>query len=192
MTTKQRRQEWIACIADYKTRRLTMVAWCAAQHVTKTQLKYWLRKLKDEVHSEDVIIPTRWVPLTVANSIQSTISAPPLFVHIGQAHIEIRTGFDPRLLREVVQALEAPCQHYPASNTSTLPLDQQICANPSTDWPQLFKKASVSILFRRAYLCSAIASVTNSRFCIGSITVSGYFTDVLSVARSSGQPQVQA
>jgi hypothetical protein len=39
MTTKeQRRQEWIARIADYKTSGLTMSSWCAAQHVTKTHL----------------------------------------------------------------------------------------------------------------------------------------------------------
>jgi hypothetical protein len=66
MTTKeQRRQEWTARIADYKASGLTMSAWCDAHHVTKEQLKYWLRKLK-VVPSEAVTAPTHWVPLTVA------------------------------------------------------------------------------------------------------------------------------
>jgi hypothetical protein len=109
MTTKeQRRQEWTARIADYKASGLTMSAWCDAHHVTKEQLKYWLRKLK-VVPSEAVTAPTHWVPLTVADPIQFTNHASSLVVYIGPAHIEIRSGFDPRLLREVVQALEAPC-----------------------------------------------------------------------------------
>jgi hypothetical protein len=105
---EQRRQEWTARIADYKASGLTMSAWCDAHHVTKEQLKYWLRKLK-VVPSEVVIAPTHWVPLTVADPIQFTNHASSLVVYIGPAHIEIRSGFDPRLLREVVQALEAPC-----------------------------------------------------------------------------------
>jgi hypothetical protein len=108
MTTKeQRRQEWIARIADYKASGLTMSAWCDAHHVTKEQLKYWLRKLK-VVPSKVVTPPTHWVQLTVADPIQCTNHAS-LVVYIGSSHIEIRSGFDPRLLREVVQALEAPC-----------------------------------------------------------------------------------
>jgi hypothetical protein len=71
MTTKeQRRHEWTARIADYKACGLTMSAWCDAHHVTKEQLKYWLRKLK-VVPSEAVTAPTHWVPLTVADPIQS-------------------------------------------------------------------------------------------------------------------------
>ncbi|WP_282936335.1 hypothetical protein [Paenibacillus sp. RC67] len=70
-------------------------------------MKYWLRQLEG-VLSEVVTAPTHWVPLTVADPIQFTNHAS-LVVYIGSAHIEIRPGFDPRLLREFVQALEAPC-----------------------------------------------------------------------------------
>ncbi|MGO4268503.1 IS66 family insertion sequence element accessory protein TnpB [Paenibacillus sp. TAF58] len=68
MTTKeQRRKEWSARIEDYRTSNLSMTAWCEAHHVTKEQLKYWLRKLK-LVHSEveDPISPN-WVPLKVSD-----------------------------------------------------------------------------------------------------------------------------
>jgi hypothetical protein len=81
-----------------------MSVWCDAHHVTKEQLKYWLSKFK-VVPSEVVTTPTHWVPLTVADPVQFTNHAS-LVVYIGPAHIEIRSGFNPRLLREVMQALK--------------------------------------------------------------------------------------
>ncbi|MGG1553388.1 IS66 family insertion sequence element accessory protein TnpA [Paenibacillus ferrarius] len=110
MTTKeQRRKDWSARLKDYRASDLSMVAWCDANQVTKEQLKYWIRKLK-VVHLEaDGPISPSWVPLKVSDSIQSITPESSLIVRIGSAQIEIRPGFDPRLLREVVQSLEEPC-----------------------------------------------------------------------------------
>jgi hypothetical protein len=106
MTVKeQRRHEWIARIADYRASGLTLSAWCTANHFTKEKLKYWLRKTKEDSSSATLTPPTRWVPLTVADQ----FSTSSLVVRVGPASIEIRAGFDPRLLREIVQALEVPC-----------------------------------------------------------------------------------
>lgn len=108
-TKEQRRKDWSARIADYRASDLSMAAWCDAHQVTKEQLKYWLRKLK-VVHSEaDGPIFSSWVPIKVSDPIQSTTHESSLVVHIGSVQIEIRPGFDPRLLREVVQSLEKPC-----------------------------------------------------------------------------------
>lgn len=49
MTTReQRRREWVTRIADYRSSGLTMTAWCTANHFSKEQLKYWLRKTKED------------------------------------------------------------------------------------------------------------------------------------------------
>jgi hypothetical protein len=104
MTAKEnRRHEWAVRVADYKASGLTMSTWCAANQCTIHQLKYWLRKPNNVFSSNTLTPSTNWVPLTVSSPIPSN---PTLVVRIGQACIEIRTGFDPRLLREVVHALE--------------------------------------------------------------------------------------
>jgi hypothetical protein len=109
---EQLRQDWAARIADYKASGLTMAAWCTANQFTKDQLKYWLYKAKNVSSSVPTSStpppPARWLPLTVADQ-DAPPSASSLVVRVGQASIELRTGFDPRLLREVVQALAAPC-----------------------------------------------------------------------------------
>lgn len=110
MTTKeQRRTEWYARIENYRTSNLSMTAWCEAHHVTKEQLKYWLRKFKDNHSEAGGDLSPHWVPLKVSDPIQSTTAESSLVVRIGTVQIEILPGFDPQLLREVVQALELTC-----------------------------------------------------------------------------------
>ncbi|AJY73426.1 IS66 family insertion sequence element accessory protein TnpA [Paenibacillus beijingensis] len=110
MTTKeQRRKDWSSRIEDYRTSNLSMAAWCDAQQVTKEQLKYWLRKLKVVYSDADGPVTPSWVPLKVSDPIQSITHESSLVVRIGSVQIEIRPGFDQRLLKEVVQSLEEPC-----------------------------------------------------------------------------------
>jgi transposase-like protein len=103
MTNKERRQqEWMTRIADYRASGLTMAAWCHAHSFSIEQLKYWIRKMKTTSPSP------RFVPLTTTTDEESSVSS--LIVHIGKARIELRAGFNPQLLREVVQALDdVPC-----------------------------------------------------------------------------------
>ncbi|AGA60106.1 hypothetical protein Theco_4110 (plasmid) [Thermobacillus composti KWC4] len=111
MTSReQRRQLWAARIADFRASGLTMSAWCAANHCTIDQLKYWLYKAKNLPSSPSSASPTRWVPLMVADPHPQSDAPPSLVVCIGKARIELQTGFDPGLLRDVVRALgEASC-----------------------------------------------------------------------------------
>ncbi len=115
MTTKKaRRHEWITLIENYKASGLTMAAWCAANQFTLHTLKYWLSKLKGISSSSYSTTskqssPSVFVPLTVKES-RISVSAPSLLVvRIGEASIELRSGFDPRLLQEVVQVLRSSC-----------------------------------------------------------------------------------
>lgn len=108
MTKREKhRQEWTVRIADYKASGLTMSAWCAANHCTMDQLKYWLRRFRNG--SSSASSHTRFVPLTVDDLADATGTSSSLVIRIGQASIELRAGFDPHLLRKVVQALEASC-----------------------------------------------------------------------------------
>lgn len=106
MTREQRRQAWIARITDYKSSGFTMLAWCTANHFKLDQLKYWLRKTKEASPSVSATPSTRWMPLTVVSQPDTIVSTSSLVVRIGQASVELRAGFDPQLLREIVLALE--------------------------------------------------------------------------------------
>lgn len=104
----QLRVEWEARIADYKSSGLTMAAWCAANQCTKDQLKYWLYKSKSRPTSGTPNSPPRFVPLAVTEAIQ-TAPPSPLVIRIGAASVELHSGFNPQLLRDVVQVLKTTC-----------------------------------------------------------------------------------
>ncbi|GGG20444.1 MULTISPECIES: IS66 family insertion sequence element accessory protein TnpA [Paenibacillus] len=105
MTNKERRyQEWVVRIAEYQTSGLTMAAWCQTHSLTKEKLKYWIRKAKPNATSHPLPHSPRFVSLTTTKDIECSSSS--LVVHIGRAKIELREGFNPQLLREVVQALD--------------------------------------------------------------------------------------
>jgi hypothetical protein len=107
MNREERRQLWQARMADYRQSGLSLKAWCALQEYTPDQLKYWLYKRTPKTPSTSSLLPSpQFVSLT------TLLASPPsssLQVHVGSARIEINSGFDPNLLRELVRALESPC-----------------------------------------------------------------------------------
>ncbi|MEK3884598.1 hypothetical protein [Paenibacillus sp. PL2-23] len=44
---EQRRKEWIARVADFRASGQSMKAWSNQNHVSKDQLRYWLRTLRE-------------------------------------------------------------------------------------------------------------------------------------------------
>lgn len=109
MTRKEeRRQEWAERIRHYETSGQTMKAWCDAQGVTKDTLRYWLRTLKPRfTHASKTATP--FVPLTLSESAGTTADSASLLLQIGAVRVEVRDGFDPKLLREDVAVLEPGC-----------------------------------------------------------------------------------
>jgi hypothetical protein len=107
------RHDWAGRIADYKASGLTKSAWCTANQFTIDQLKYWLYKVKkasSTVPASSTPTPLPgWLPLAVADQDAPLSGCSSLVVRVGQANIELHAGFDPKLLREVVQALGTSC-----------------------------------------------------------------------------------
>ncbi|WP_341280693.1 IS66 family insertion sequence element accessory protein TnpB [Paenibacillus sp. FSL H8-0537] len=105
---EQRRHDWNVHIAEFRASDLTMKAWCAANHYSVEQLKYWLYKSKRVSSSttpEPKVSPVQFVQLATVNLPGIAYPAPSLIVRIGLACIELHSGFDPKLLRDVVHAL---------------------------------------------------------------------------------------
>jgi hypothetical protein len=75
--------------------------------VTKDQLKYWIRTLKPRPARATKAAAT-FVPLTLDEPAVPA-PAPSLLLHVGTVRIELKTGFDPKLLREAISALATSC-----------------------------------------------------------------------------------
>ena len=107
MNKQQRLQDWTTRVTDFKNSGLTMSAWCKAHNQTIHQLKYWLRKLNPI--SSSTPSSATWLPLTIASHPAESSSSSSFLVRVGHAGIEVKTGFNPELLREIVRALELSC-----------------------------------------------------------------------------------
>lgn len=103
MSKQQRNEYWQKQITAYRSSGLSMKAWCAANECTLDQLKYWLyRKQKKVCRTSPQAAPVL-VPVTATPEATSRPSS--LWIEVGHARIEVRPGFKPELLREVVAAL---------------------------------------------------------------------------------------
>jgi hypothetical protein len=93
---------WTKRITAYQTSGQTMKAWCAEQELTVHQLKYWLYKDQKQTQTGT----TTFRPVTVNRHSAPTKA---LQIQVGMARIEVRPGFEPGLLRDVVAALTPLC-----------------------------------------------------------------------------------
>ncbi|EJL38656.1 hypothetical protein PMI08_05382, partial [Brevibacillus sp. CF112] len=107
MTQAELREVWSTRINDYRASGERVATWCERHQVTPRQLWYWMRKLKGEDEPKQATNKPQWVPLQVKESTSDTAS--PLLVKVGSASIEIRSGFDPSLLADVVKVLKTLC-----------------------------------------------------------------------------------
>jgi transposase-like protein len=104
MTKAERQQQWEARVAAYKASGQGTSAWCAAHDIKPHQLRYWLRKLEPV---KATATPSKWLSVEVDE--QSNESESSLLIRVGQATVEVKTGFNPALLSDVVRTLAALC-----------------------------------------------------------------------------------
>ena len=100
MTRSELAEQWREQIEDFSTSGMTAQEWSNFNAVPLNQLQYWKRRLKELDKSEAT--STTWTALEIEQPVASYIT-----LRIGSASIDLNSGFDPCLLREVVRALEA-------------------------------------------------------------------------------------
>ncbi|MNI56111.1 hypothetical protein D3C73_1110990 [compost metagenome] len=96
---------WTERIRAYQASGQTMKAWCTEHNLTLHQLKYWLYKAQRQ---EQTVSATTFRPVAVASP-SGTRAMEGLQVQVGVARINVRAGFEPGLLRDVVAALTPLC-----------------------------------------------------------------------------------
>lgn len=100
MNRSELAEQWREQIEDFAISGMTAQEWSNFNAVPLNQLQYWKRRLK--VLDKAQPTATTWTALEIEHPAPSSIT-----LRIGGASIDLNAGFDPRLLREVVRALEA-------------------------------------------------------------------------------------
>lgn len=100
---KALRASWVKRLARMKSSGLSGVAWCAREGVSYHKFRYWRDRIGTPAKVAAPTTPT-WLELSPACELPGSASDG-LVIRIGEAVIELRRGFDPELLREVVRAL---------------------------------------------------------------------------------------
>ncbi|APC07626.1 IS66 family insertion sequence element accessory protein TnpA [Neomoorella thermoacetica] len=108
MTKAERQALWATRIAEYKKSGQSVRKWCSShEEVNPKQLWYWLQKYKNQ----DAVSPGKsdqWLPVKITE--QASIEQDhTLLVNVGSASIEVKPGFDPALLSQVIRVLVSLC-----------------------------------------------------------------------------------
>ena len=109
-------QLWRKLLASVVPGEMTVRQWCEGQGVSLHQYYYWRRRVTAlaEAKTQEAHPPTAgkhaWLPVEIAEPTAAPVAPSRLTVCIAGAAIDVAPGFDPSLLRAVVEALGAqPC-----------------------------------------------------------------------------------
>jgi len=99
------REVWKVRVDNFKKSGQSMSGWCKENDLKVHQLRYWLEKydLQQQANS----VGSKWVSVEVKD--KDVYKDRVISVRIDQAIIELKPGFDPELLRDVIVALNVKC-----------------------------------------------------------------------------------
>ena len=104
---EQLRKKWQARVADFKASGKTTTEWCAEHDLKPNQLRYWLRKYKET--NEPLNTQSQWLKVEIDDNQVSSCHDNTLIVRIGKAVIEVKQGYDKKLLSDLVSTLSELC-----------------------------------------------------------------------------------
>ena len=105
--THEKIQYWQQQVEAFKTSALTREAYSKENGIRVYQLDYWRRKLARLNKTHSVIPANQWVPVNISDEPIEKDSH--IDLRIGRVRVEIKPGFDSKLLAEVLRAIGAGC-----------------------------------------------------------------------------------
>lgn len=105
MSKQEVRIKWEARIQEFRNSGLSAAEWCRVHHLNVNQFRRWIHKFPVQDIREETSPAIRWLSVKTRDLATPTASAPTITIRIGAAHIEVRDGFNPALLKQVIQAL---------------------------------------------------------------------------------------
>jgi hypothetical protein len=97
---EDRRAHWQAQISVQKASGLSVAAWCTEHDISIHTFRYWSAKFHDSPCGD-----LNWLSVATEPAAAKT----PLQVRVGLATVDVFSGFDPALLRDIVAALQPQC-----------------------------------------------------------------------------------
>jgi len=95
-------EEWEKRMAEFRASGQSATAWCAAHEINLQRFRYWARKFQVRPQTESTK-SVQWLSVKLDESPVSEGTS--MNVQVGEASIEVRPGFNPILLKQIVQAL---------------------------------------------------------------------------------------
>lgn len=99
--------EWENRIAAFRASGQTQSNWCRANDLSLHKLRYWLKKLENRNSEHSPTHATKWIPIAFEESLQDLNES--LQIKVGQVSIEVKPGFNPSLLAEVIRTIKLIC-----------------------------------------------------------------------------------
>lgn len=99
------RKEWDRRIALYRASGLSQSKWCEINEISIHKLKYWLYRIDSPQSIQES--NNKWIPVALEESNEQQHET--LQIKVGSAAIEVKIGFNPTLLADVVKALKSVC-----------------------------------------------------------------------------------
>lgn len=109
MVREDVRKKWEARVAAFRSSGEKATRWCNANQVDRRQLYTWMKRIDGAtIPTAATSSATAWLNISVTPE-ESSNEPAYLTVKVGSVTIDVRAGFQPVLLRDVVQALQALC-----------------------------------------------------------------------------------
>lgn len=108
MTKEINLRNWEEKVKDFKKSGLTQKQWCYDNGINLRTFNKWYRIIETKSQNlikSDLTEPQKWLPI----KIEEDIAEKSLNVRVGNAVIEIKEGFNHKLLSELINLLEAKC-----------------------------------------------------------------------------------
>jgi transposase-like protein len=122
MTKNQtKREKWGAIVAEFKASGLSIRKWAMERGIRPRQLCYWIHRIEGRTQRKVSAAKPSFVEVKVVESQAPTKMAEPLVfmreaeleapasgisIRIGEAVIEVRSGFDPEVLADVLRVVQ--------------------------------------------------------------------------------------
>lgn len=101
MKNEELSKTWETRIAQFKASGQSATVWCANNNIKINQLRYWLRKFKSS--KKTTASTSQWLSVEVGEVPSNSNNT--LAIKVGKVIIEVKSGFDPVLLTEVVRTI---------------------------------------------------------------------------------------
>lgn len=112
MTESQarRHEEWHERIVAFRASGQSKAAWCRAHGLKAHRLRLWEKRFAElAAERPSGEVGPQWMAMTIAQQPEALKAAKNLVLRVGAAEVEVCTGFDAKLLGDVVRVLQATC-----------------------------------------------------------------------------------